>query len=46
MQKDMDSISIRMREWKMKLNIAKSKVVRFERSSLETLYQIQDEYFN
>ena len=34
-----------MRDWKMKLNIAKSKVVHFGKSSLETNYQIQDECF-
>ena len=34
-----------MREWKMKLNIAKSKVVHFGRTNLETNYRIQDENF-
>ena len=35
-----------IREWKMKLNIAKNKVVNFGTTNLETKYQIQDENFN
>ena len=45
LQKDLDCISVWMREWKMKLNIAKSKVVHFGRTNLETNYRIQDENF-
>ena len=46
LQKDLNSISVWMREWKMKLNVAKCKVEHFGRSNLETNNQIQDEYFN
>ena len=45
LQKDLDCISVWMREWKMNLNIAKSKVVHFGRTNLETNYRIQDENF-
>ena len=46
LQKDLDYISVWMREWKIKLNVAKCKVVHFDRSNLETNFQIHDEYFN
>ena len=46
LQKDLDSISVWMREWKMKLNVAKCKVIHFGKSNLEANYQIQYEYFN
>ena len=46
LQKDLDSISVWMQEWKMKLNVAKCKVVHLGKSNLVTNYQIQDEYFN
>ena len=45
LQEDLDSILVWMRDWKMKLNIAKSKVVHFDKSNFETNYQIQDECF-
>ena len=45
LQKYLDCISVWMREWKMKLNTAKSKVVHFGRTNLETNYRIQDENF-
>ena len=45
LQEDLDSISIWMRDKKMKLNIAKSKVVHFGKSNLKTKYQIQDDCF-
>ena len=45
LQEDLVSISVWMRDWKMKLNIAKSKRVHFSKSNLETNYQIQDEGF-
>jgi len=38
LQKDLDSISVWMREWKMKLNVAKGKVVHFGKSNLKTNY--------
>ena len=43
LQEDLDAISVWVRDWKMKLNIAKSKVVHFGKSNLKTKYQIQDE---
>ena len=45
LHEDLDSILVWMRDWKMKLNVAKSKVVYFGKSNLETNYQIQDECF-
>ena len=45
LQEDRESISVWMRDWKMKLNIAKRKVVHFGKSNLEINYQIQDECF-
>ena len=45
LQKDLDCISVWMREWKMKLNIAKSKVVHFGRKKLEINYRIQNGNF-
>ena len=44
-QEDLDSISVWMRDLKMNFNIAKSKVVSFGKSNLETNYQLQDECF-
>ena len=46
LQKALNSISVWMREWKMKLNVAKCKVVHFDKSNMEKNYQIQDQYLN